>query len=98
VDPETRCAHYDGARDVSAIRFACCEVYYPCFQCHRATTDHEIVRWPRDRRHEAAVLCGACGTTMTAPEYRAADHTCPHCGTAFNPGCAAHWDRYFAFG
>jgi uncharacterized CHY-type Zn-finger protein len=98
VDPETRCAHYDGPRDVIALRFACCEVYYPCFQCHRAAADHESVRWPRERRADPAVLCGACGTTMTAPDYRAAGHACPHCGAAFNPGCAAHWDRYFAFG
>ena len=98
VDTETRCAHYDGARDVIAIRFACCEVYYPCFRCHRDATDHEPVRWTGERRDDPAVLCGACGTTMTADAYRDADHTCPHCGAAFNPGCAAHWDRYFAFG
>lgn len=98
VDPETRCAHYDGARDVIAIRFACCEVYYPCFKCHRAVANHDATRWPTERRHEPAVLCGACGTTMTADTYRGADHACPHCGAAFNPGCAAHWDRYFVFG
>ena len=98
VDPATRCAHYDGPRDVIAVRFACCEVYYPCFKCHRATTDHPPDRWPRERRHDPAVLCGGCRTPMSAADYLAADHTCPACGAAFNPGCAAHHDRYFAFG
>ncbi|PSQ97457.1 MAG: hypothetical protein BRD55_02410 [Bacteroidetes bacterium SW_9_63_38] len=97
VDPEARCAHYDGPRDVIAIRFACCEVYYPCAQCHAETTDHVPARWPYARRHEPAVLCGACGGAMSAAAYLQADHTCPHCEAAFNPGCADHHDRYFAF-
>ena len=96
VDAATRCAHYDGPRDVIAIRFACCDLYYPCFRCHRAAAPHSSVPWPRERLREAAVLCGACGTTMTAARYLASDHTCPHCGAPFNPGCAAHHDRYFA--
>ena len=97
VDPDTRCAHYDGDRDVIAIQFACCGVYYPCFKCHRATTAHAPTRWPAERKHEPAVLCGVCGTTLSALDYRSADHACPHCGAAFNPGCLAHWNRYFAF-
>jgi len=97
VGPETRCAHYDGPRDVIAIRFACCEVYYPCIECHAVTTDHPATSWPHARRHESVVLCGACDRTMAATAYLQADHTCPHCGAAFNPGCAAHHDRYFAF-
>jgi uncharacterized CHY-type Zn-finger protein len=96
VDAETRCAHYDGPRDVVAFRFACCDVYYPCFRCHRAVADHAPTRWPAARRDEPAVLCGACGHPMSAAAYLRADHACPHCGTAFNPGCAAHHDRYFA--
>ncbi len=98
VDPDTRCAHYDGPQDVIAIRFVCCDVYYPCFKCHRAAANHASDRWPREHRHEPVVLCGDCDETMTAAAYRSADHTCPHCQTGFNPGCAAHWDRYFAFG
>ena len=97
VDPETRCAHYDGGQDVIAIRFSCCEVYYPCFECHRAATDHTPTRWPAERRTEPAVLCGACDIPMTARAYRAAAHACPHCDAPFNPGCRAHWNRYFAF-
>lgn len=97
VDPNTRCEHYDGSRDVIAIRFACCDTYYPCFRCHRAATDHEPTLWPASRKHEPAVLCGSCGETMSAAVYLSSDHACPHCGAAFNPGCAAHHDRYFAF-
>jgi uncharacterized CHY-type Zn-finger protein len=96
VDAATRCVHYDGPRDVVAIRFACCDLYYPCFRCHRAVADHDPARWPKARRREAAVLCGACRRTMSAARYLAGAPTCPHCGAAFNPGCAAHHDRYFA--
>jgi uncharacterized CHY-type Zn-finger protein len=95
VDAETRCAHYDGARDIIAIRFACCEVYSPCFRCHRATTSHAPTRWPAARRHDSAVFCGACRHPMSAVAYLRAGHACPRCGAAFNPGCAAHHDRYF---
>lgn len=97
VGPNTRCAHYDGPNDVIALRFGCCEVYYPCFKCHRAATEHNTLRWPAERRQEPAVLCGVCGATMTAETYRRAAYECPHCGADFNPGCRAHWDRYFAF-
>lgn len=39
TDPETRCTHYDSSNDVVAIRFPCCDCYYPCFRCHAAVTD-----------------------------------------------------------
>ena len=95
VDPETRCAHWDHPVDVVALRFGCCETYYPCDGCHDAATDHEAVPWPRERFDEPAVLCGACRTTLTAREYLNSDDACPACGTAFNPGCRKHRDRYF---
>jgi uncharacterized CHY-type Zn-finger protein len=94
VDPETRCRHYRSGRDVVAFRFACCERYYPCFRCHGAVADHEAVPWPRDRFGEPSVLCGACGTTMTAPDYLDCASRCPHCEAAFNPGCTAHLEYY----
>lgn len=97
VDRQTRCVHYDDPRDVIALRCAGCDVYAPCVRCHRATTDHAFVRLSPDQKQEAAVLCGGCHRTMRAVAYLRADHTCPHCGTAFNPGCAAHHNRYFAF-
>lgn len=96
VDDETRCAHYDSERDVVALRFACCDAYYPCFRCHAAVADHAAERWPRSRFDDPAVLCGACGERLSAREYFGCDHECPRCGAAFNPGCAAHRDRYFA--
>jgi len=69
VDAETRCAHYHSARDVVAIRFPCCDAFYPCFDCHGAVADHAPRRWPRDRLDHPAVLCGACGTVLSAATY-----------------------------
>jgi len=76
VDPERCCAHWDDPVDVVALRFGCCEAYYPCDACHDAATDHEAEPWPRDRFDEPAVLCGVCGrrsppaSTSTATERR----------------------------
>lgn len=95
VDAEARCAHYDSERDVVALRFGCCDSYYACYRCHEATATHESAVWPRSRFDEPAVLCGACGETLTPPAYFDADHECPRCGADFNPGCVAHRDRYF---
>jgi uncharacterized CHY-type Zn-finger protein len=95
VGPETRCAHYDGQRDVIALRFGCCERFYPCHACHDVVADHDAAPWPRDRFDEPAVLCGVCETVLTASAYLRADHECPACSAEFNPGCVAHHDRYF---
>ena len=96
VGPETRCAHYHGLRDVIAIRFACCNVFYPCHVCHDEAVDHASERWPPDAFDTPAVLCGRCRTVLTIQHYLDADHTCLSCGAAFNPNCARHYDRYFA--
>ncbi len=95
VDPETRCAHWDSPEDVIALRFGCCETYYPCASCHDTAADHEAKPWPRDRFDEPAVLCGVCRKRLTATEYLAGGDACPHCEAAFNPGCRTHRDRYF---
>lgn len=95
VGPETRCAHYDSERDVIALRLGCCETFFPCHACHEAVADHDSRPWPQDRFDEPAVLCGVCETALSAREYLEADHECPACGAAFNPGCEAHYDRYF---
>ena len=97
VGPETRCAHYDTERDVVALRFACCEAFYPCFRCHEAVADHEAERLLVESL-ESAVLCGVCGTELTPEEFVTGDHECPDCGVAFNPGCADHYERYFELG
>lgn len=98
VGSATRCAHYHGPRDVIAIRFACCDVFYPCHVCHRERADHESDRWPPDQFDVSAVLCGQCGTMLTIEQYLEAEHACPVCGAAFNPGCERHHDRYFQVG
>jgi uncharacterized CHY-type Zn-finger protein len=95
VGPETRCAHYQTERDVIALRFGCCARFYPCLSCHDGVADHEPEPWPRARFEEPAVLCGVCGSGLSARAYLNADHTCPACGVAFNPGCADHYDQYF---
>ena len=43
-----------------------------------------------------AALCGGCGARLSVRRYLDADDACPDCGLGFNPGCAAHRDRYFA--
>jgi uncharacterized CHY-type Zn-finger protein len=95
VGPETRCSHYDDDRDVIALRLGCCEAFYPCHACHDTVTDHESQPWPRNRFEEPAVLCGVCATALSVRTYLDSDHECPACGTAFNPGCQAHYEYYF---
>ncbi|WP_255167844.1 CHY zinc finger protein [Natrononativus amylolyticus] len=99
VEPDTRCAHYRTDRDVVALKFGCCESYFPCFRCHDAVTDHPPVPWPRDRFDEPAVLCGACGLELTPSTYLSLGergrYACPGCDAAFNPGCRAHAHLYF---
>jgi uncharacterized CHY-type Zn-finger protein len=95
VDADTRCGHYDTDRDVVAIRFACCGEFYPCHACHEACTDHDPDQWARERFAAPAVLCGACTTTLSVAAYLDCEDACPTCGHEFNPGCAAHADRYF---
>ena len=95
VDAQTRCAHYHSALDVVALKFKCCGVWHPCIDCHRALADHAPLPWPLAERSAEAVLCGACGTRMSIAAYLACANACPHCGAAFNPGCAAHYHLYF---
>ncbi|WP_435196731.1 CHY zinc finger protein [Natronomonas sp. EA1] len=96
LDIETRCAHYATERDIIAIRFACCDRYFACAACHAAIADHDAEPIPNSAFDEPGVLCGACGSLLSVSEYLESDHACPACGAAFNPGCAAHYDRYFA--
>lgn len=96
VDGETRCAHYDAAVDVVALRFHCCDRYYPCVRCHESVIDHDTERVPREAFDDPAVLCGVCGATLSVRAYLDCDDACPACGAAFNPDCRRHRDRYFA--
>jgi len=95
VDAETRCAHFGTERDVIAIRFPCCNDYYPCFRCHDTVADHPRETWPADERDTEAVLCGSCGVELTITEYLESGSQCPDCGAEFNPGCANHYELYF---
>lgn len=95
VDEHTRCIHYATELDVIAIRFICCDRYYPCHLCHQETADHPATPWPADARDQPAVLCGICGVELSVTEYMAAD-ACPRCAAPFNPGCALHYPLYFA--
>jgi uncharacterized CHY-type Zn-finger protein len=94
VDQETRCIHYHTPLDVIAIKFACCQEFYPCHLCHAATADHDTEQWPIDSRGEQAVLCGVCGHQQTIAEYLDTG-ACPACTAPFNPGCKLHTDSYF---
>ena len=97
VDSETRCAHYDSARDVVALKFACCETYWPCFRCHEELAGHEAEQFSVESS-ASVVLCGVCGAEFRAREFVAGSHSCPECGVEFNPGCADHYELYFEFG
>ncbi|MGH3706059.1 MAG: CHY zinc finger protein [Agromyces sp.] len=94
VDDETRCVHYATAVDIIAIRFACCDRYYPCHACHAEAESHPVVVRRRAEWDAPGILCGACGTELSVTEYRAGD-ACPACDADFNPRCRLHWDRYF---
>ncbi|MBI4512762.1 MAG: hypothetical protein HY702_01510 [Gemmatimonadetes bacterium] len=95
VDAHTRCVHYDGPRDIVAIKFRCCGRYYACYSCHEELESHPAARWARGEFGERAVLCGACGAELTINAYLACGYRCPSCGAGFNPGCARHHPLYF---
>ncbi|MDN7245021.1 CHY zinc finger protein [Planococcus shenhongbingii] len=95
VDDETRCAHYHSENDRIAIKFFCCGIYYPCFECHQAVGCGNPKVWPKERFDEKAVLCGACGHELTVQEYLDCSSSCPVCSAGFNPGCSLHKHLYF---
>ncbi|WP_083205267.1 CHY zinc finger protein [Bacillus sp. FJAT-27264] len=95
MDSQTRCRHYHSPIDIIAIRFACCDAYYPCYECHEEVGCHSAARWGKHQRDEKAILCGACGYQLTIHEYMTCGSLCPACKTAFNPGCQNHYHLYF---
>jgi uncharacterized CHY-type Zn-finger protein len=95
TDHQTRCMHYHSDVDIIALRFPCCNRYYPCFTCHQETADHPSARWDKMRFGEKAVLCGACGQQLTVHEYMACGFVCPACQSSFNTGCKSHYHLYF---
>jgi len=47
-DNETRCFHYHSYKDIIAIKFKCCNIYYPCYLCHLETQTHKILKWNKN--------------------------------------------------
>lgn len=95
IDNQTRCSHYHTDLDIIAIKFKCCDTYYPCYSCHAEVTDHEPITWDSVEWNQKAILCGACGLELTVNEYMNSNNTCPRCQSSFNPNCKKHYDLYF---
>jgi uncharacterized CHY-type Zn-finger protein len=95
VDSKTRCAHYSSEVDIIAIKFKCCETYYPCINCHEELAGHHLMTWKKEEFNSEAVLCGSCGHELTIKEYMTCLFQCPSCSAKFNPGCSNHYHFYF---
>ncbi|WP_053219518.1 CHY zinc finger protein [Virgibacillus senegalensis] len=94
MDSFTRCEHYHSELDIVAIKFACCNTYYPCYRCHLETAGHTAEAWPKADSNKKAILCGSCHNEMSIEAYKKAD-SCPFCHADFNPGCENHYHYYF---
>ncbi|WP_297336336.1 CHY zinc finger protein [Algoriphagus sp.] len=95
VDNQTRCIHWHSELDIIAIKFKCCDKYYPCFSCHEEEADHNHQVWPKSEFDQKAILCGVCGNELGINEYMNSNNSCPHCQAKFNPGCSKHYHLYF---
>lgn len=95
IDQETRCEHYHLDEDRIAIKFFCCQEYFPCYECHEQAGCGEPEVWPKSKFQEKAILCGACGEELTITAYIQADSSCPACYASFNPKCERHYHLYF---
>jgi uncharacterized CHY-type Zn-finger protein len=98
LDARTRCAHYNSALDIVAIKMKCCGAYYGCKDCHDVSAGHAIEVWPEREWDQAAVLCGACGIELSIHQYLECANQCPGCNAKFNPGCRNHYHFYFEIG
>jgi uncharacterized CHY-type Zn-finger protein len=95
IDDNTRCRHYHSPVDIIAIKFKCCNKYYPCYQCHEEEADHAAQTWDKNDWNAKAILCGVCKTELTIREYVESGNICPDCNAAFNPDCSKHYHLYF---
>ena len=95
IDDQTRCVHYHSPLDIIAIKFKCCNEYYPCYFCHAEEAGHDAVRWSIEEFREKAILCGNCKNELTIEEYFNSNYQCPHCKAQFNPKCSNHNHLYF---
>lgn len=94
-DDQTRCIHYHSRLDIIAIKFKCCGIYYPCYECHEALSGHEAETWAGSDYDQLAVLCGACKNQLTIRQYLDCKSQCPYCSAPFNPNCSRHYHLYF---
>lgn len=95
VDARTRCAHYNSRLDIIAIKFKCCNQWFPCFKCHTECAAHPPIIWSVNEYETRAVLCGECGYKLSIAEYLGCSSACPNCHRPFNPNCALHYHLYF---
>jgi uncharacterized CHY-type Zn-finger protein len=98
IDDRTRCSHYNSELDVIAIRFKCCDRWFPCRECHDEDERHDALIWPRAEFSYKAILCGMCGAQLSIDDYLSCANECPACAGRFNPGCASHYHLYFDTG
>ena len=95
VDSNTRCEHYHSEIDIIALKFKCCEKWFPCFECHTALSTHPPQVWPLSEYETKAILCGNCRHQLTIEEYINCQSVCPKCSHQFNPKCSNHYHLYF---
>lgn len=95
IDDQTRCEHWHSPSDVIAIKFKCCNQYYPCYQCHEETAGHNAEVWKKEEWNTKAIYCGLCKNEMTIAEYLNSGNHCPFCNASFNPNCSRHYHLYF---
>lgn len=95
IDNETRCIHYHSPSDIIAIKFKCCNQYYPCRYCHDEAADHLAQLWNKNEFDTKAIFCGVCKSELTIRQYLHSGNICPVCTAAFNPACSNHYYLYF---
>ncbi|WP_335872449.1 CHY zinc finger protein [Bacillus sp. 2205SS5-2] len=95
MDEQTRCCHYSSELDIIALKFKCCQTYFPCYQCHEELTGHVPILWGKQEKQTKAILCGSCWNELTIEAYQSCQERCPNCRARFNPGCANHYHLYF---
>lgn len=94
IDDQTRCKHYSSEKDIIAIKFKCCNKYYPCYKCHNDLEDHPISVWKKTEFDELAIVCGICKTEQSINHY-VKTGKCSSCKSEFNDGCKSHHQIYF---
>lgn len=94
IDNQTRCKHYFGEKDIIAIKFKCCNKYYPCYKCHQENETHEIEVWKKENYNEFCILCGVCKNEHSLNQYLNTNY-CLYCKSDFNERCEMHYHLYF---